>query len=399
MRLIVRKRLRRLAFNGLPPGSLAAYGFSCICVGVAALTHIAFAHFIENVTPSVPYYPAIFVAALLGGVRAGIVALVLSTLLAWWGFDSQYFGLHPSEVTIEVNRGLFVLAGGVIVWIAECFRRAGSRQRPPARSTTARPAVGGILRLYRSGLRPNSPAAIVFALVCVGIATLVRMGSAWFGEGVLPFVSYYPAILIASLIGGMSAGFVALGLSILIVAWAFFPPYYSFGPVSSEEIISFGLYLFGAIFTVWLAESYRRTIRRHHTYENAILDFIEPVVLSFGAVLLTTIVLLMLSSKLEGQHLVIGYLLPMTLIAMQYGSTFALLTSFTSAIAAAYFLFPPKFSLYVTNPLHLAELGFFILLAVIASKVVAVLTYEVEMQEGGTNQPGNRQLPLREPPI
>ena len=59
---------------------------------------------------------------------------------------------------------------------------------------------------------------------------------------------------------------------------------------------------------------------------------------------------------------------------MHYGSTVAVLTSFASALAAAYFFFPPKFSFYIADPLHIAELGFFLLLAVIASKAVAVAT-------------------------
>jgi hypothetical protein len=38
------------------------------------------------------------------------------------------------------------------------------------------------------------------------------------------------------------------------------------------------------------------------------------------------------------------------------------------------FFFPPKFSFYIADPLNQAELGFFLLLAVIASKAVAVVT-------------------------
>jgi len=66
--------------------------------------------------------------------------------------------------------------------------------------------------------------------------------------------------------------------------------------------------------------------------------------------------------------------LPTVVIAMHYGSTLAVLTSFASSVAAAYFLFPPKFSFYISAPEHLAELGLFVMLAVTASKAVAVLT-------------------------
>ena len=66
--------------------------------------------------------------------------------------------------------------------------------------------------------------------------------------------------------------------------------------------------------------------------------------------------------------------MPTVVIAMHYGSTLAVLTSFASSLTAAYFFFPPKFSLYVADPLKIAELGFFLLLAVITSKAVAVVT-------------------------
>src|SRR5262249_22724530 len=47
---------------------------------------------------------------------------------------------------------------------------------------------------------------------------------------------------------------------------------------------------------------------------------------------------------------------------------------FASGLAAAYFIYPPKFSLYIADPQHVAELGFTLLLAVTASKAVGVLT-------------------------
>ena len=105
-------------------------------------------------------------------------------------------------------------------------------------------------------------------------------------------------------------------------------------------------------------------------------QFIAPVAGSLGAVALTTAILMALDARLEAQHLVLGYLLPTTLIAILYGSTIAFVTSAASSVAAAYFLFPPKFSLFIASPLHIAELGFFILLAVIASKATALLTHD-----------------------
>jgi K+-sensing histidine kinase KdpD len=104
---------------------------------------------------------------------------------------------------------------------------------------------------------------------------------------------------------------------------------------------------------------------------------IAPVVASFATVLLTTLVLFTIHSYLATEHLLLVYLLPAILMAIYFGSTIAVLTSLASGLAAAYFLLPPQFSFYIADGRHLAELGFTMLLAVTASKVVAALAHEV----------------------
>jgi K+-sensing histidine kinase KdpD len=101
---------------------------------------------------------------------------------------------------------------------------------------------------------------------------------------------------------------------------------------------------------------------------------LAPVVMSLASVLVTTGILLLIDSYLGAQHLVLGYLLPTIFIAVYYGSTFAVLTSFTCGLVAAYFLFPPKLSFYIADLNDVAELGFFLLLAIIASKAIAAIT-------------------------
>ena len=100
---------------------------------------------------------------------------------------------------------------------------------------------------------------------------------------------------------------------------------------------------------------------------------LQPILIAFSAICLTTVVLLAVDSFLGAKALVFLYLLPTVAMAMHYGSTVAVLTSFASSLAAAYFFFPPKFSFYIADPLNVAQLGFFLLLAVIASKAVEVV--------------------------
>jgi len=98
--------------------------------------------------------------------------------------------------------------------------------------------------------------------------------------------------------------------------------------------------------------------------------------MSLGAVLLMTAILVTVDDGAELEHLEIAYLFPIALVAVLYGSNFAFLTSSASAIAATYFLLPPKFSIYIANPLHIAELGFFVVTALIAGKIVSLLTHD-----------------------
>src|SRR3979409_1372796 len=106
----------------------------------------------------------------------------------------------------------------------------------------------------------------------------------------------------------------------------------------------------------------------------------KPITMSLGAVSLTTAILIAVDNGAELEHLEIAYLFPTALIAVCYGSNFAFLTSCASAITAAYFLFPPKFSLYIANPLHIVELGFFVVVALIAGKIVSLLTHDTPAQ-------------------
>jgi len=112
----------------------------------------------------------------------------------------------------------------------------------------------------------------------------------------------------------------------------------------------------------------------------SLVELIAPIVVSFATVLLTTLVLFTIEAYLATEHLLLVYLLPTIFTAIYFGSTIAVVTSFASGLAAAYFLLPPQFSFYIANRLHIAELGFTILLAVIASKVVGVLTCDINQK-------------------
>ena len=125
-------------------------------------------------------------------------------------------------------------------------------------------------------------------------------------------------------------------------------------------------------------------MKRSRSYA-VVLESIGPVVICLAAILLTSFVLVTIDGYLPNEHLMLGYLLPTIFVAIYFGSTIAVLTSFAGGLAAAYFLLPPRFSFYVADPIHIAELGFTVMLAVIASKVVGALAYDVRAQSSAPN--------------
>jgi two-component system, OmpR family, sensor histidine kinase KdpD len=98
-----------------------------------------------------------------------------------------------------------------------------------------------------------------------------------------------------------------------------------------------------------------------------------PLLVAFALVALTTAILLAIYLLLQPEHLVFGYLIPITAVAARYGSLPAIATAVASDICAAYFLYPPDFSIYVTDPLQMAELMFFAVLVLPVSQFIGGL--------------------------
>ncbi len=100
-------------------------------------------------------------------------------------------------------------------------------------------------------------------------------------------------------------------------------------------------------------------------------NWAAPVLVPLVLLAITTSVLYALDILLDPEHLIFAYLVPTTLIAIGYGSRAAMLTSIGGVILAGYFLYEPTFSFFIKEPLHVAELAFFTLLALAAGQVVA----------------------------
>jgi K+-sensing histidine kinase KdpD len=99
-----------------------------------------------------------------------------------------------------------------------------------------------------------------------------------------------------------------------------------------------------------------------------------PAVASAALVALTTVLLMVVYEAWQPDHLIFAYFVPTTIIALRYGSGPAIMTAATSDLCAAYLFYPPDFSFYISDPLQVAELSFFSILALATCQFVGGLT-------------------------
>lgn len=110
-------------------------------------------------------------------------------------------------------------------------------------------------------IRPYSASAFGIALTSVAAATLFRFAGGWASTD-LRFAIYLPAILATGLLAGVPAAVGAAIVSIVIIFWAFMPPYFEFKWPSEGEQINLLLNAVPYFMTVYLAYLCRLVLRR-----------------------------------------------------------------------------------------------------------------------------------------
>ena len=118
----------------------------------------------------------------------------------------------------------------------------------------------------------SSAEAYLGATVLVVLASLVRWGLDFIGQPLLPFTTFYPAILFGTYIGGLGVGCYAAGLGGLIGWWAFLPPHFVFFVFKPKVELELVIYLAACGFIIWGADSYRRLVRQHRDLAAQLLD-------------------------------------------------------------------------------------------------------------------------------
>jgi len=93
---------------------IAAYGFALAMVALAVLVRWIVGEYVGAQIPFITFFPAIVIAAIIGGLWPSIVATVLSTVAAWYLFIPPYFSWSLGEREL-VQLLMFIVVDGVMV--------------------------------------------------------------------------------------------------------------------------------------------------------------------------------------------------------------------------------------------------------------------------------------------
>lgn len=137
-------------------------------------------------------------------------------------------------------------------------------------------AFSGLIdSMVRRGPRPGSLEAYGAALACVLAATLLRLLIDLISPGAVPFVTFFPALLIATLVGGAAAGLVATVLGAVLSWWLFIEPRFSWVLADKDHVVSVVIYLFSGALIVWASNQYRVVVARideEEQYRRIVVD-------------------------------------------------------------------------------------------------------------------------------
>lgn len=117
-----------------------------------------------------------------------------------------------------------------------------------------------MLTRYTKLVPANSSLAMGMAVGCVATATAIRLALGTFIGPTVPFITMFPAVLLAAVIGGFWPGLLAIGLSVVATWYFFLTPAYGFDPLSAADVTSILFFTIGATLTVLVATSMRRAL-------------------------------------------------------------------------------------------------------------------------------------------
>jgi len=108
--------------------------------------------------------------------------------------------------------------------------------------------------------------------VCAAFATALRLAIDHYVEGV-PYVTFFPAVIIATLISGFGAGLFCLGLSVAAAAYFLLEPRFSFYIENLPEVLATLLFVLITFAIVIVIGGMRFAIERHQSVDRELEQY------------------------------------------------------------------------------------------------------------------------------
>jgi PAS domain S-box-containing protein len=160
-----------------------------------------------------------------------------------------------------------------------------AREREPARAEPETPAAESgwsagdrSLAVHRSGtiarIFGGRLARLLAAAIAVVLALLLRVALERRGIALPTYITFYPAVILAALLGGMWAGLLATAISALLVDYLLLPPIGQFAIHSTSDIVGMAIFCISGVSISLVTELYHRRGEKLAAYriEAAILD-------------------------------------------------------------------------------------------------------------------------------
>ena len=220
--------------------AIQKYVLVIILVGVATVLHRLLQPTLGGTQTYILYYPGLVLATLIGGVRSGLLAAALGA------FAVSYFFLEP-ESSLSIADPPDALALALISpskWLS-----------PPAKWLSPSDWL-------RAGRPTTGIQKYVLAVLLVGVATVLhRLLEPTFGS-TQTYILYYPAVILATLIGGVRSGLLAAALGAFAVSYFFLEPESSLSIADPPDALALAIFSFNASLVILVAHFARRAIEK-----------------------------------------------------------------------------------------------------------------------------------------
>lgn len=189
--------------------------------------------------------------ALLAAGMAGVLAqAVHGSLLGWTGRITQYLG------------GVYLLAAAV----------AAARETGTWNLSLTAIEEAWRVSVLRSGFGRRAPWGWVWryglGVAAIGVALGLRLAiTAWVGPGLPTYITFYPAVMVAALLGGFGPGLLSTATASLAVAYWVLPPQGQFAIASPVDRLGLVIFWIMGVFMSGTAALYRRDRDKAAAYD------------------------------------------------------------------------------------------------------------------------------------